>query len=214
MKNISLFGFPAVWKWTQANKILDNYKDFYCYFEAGNILRSLSQNNNVLGQYIKKRIDQWYMVDDAFIISLFDAYLVILEKWQNLLLDAFPRKLWQMYLFLDRMERLNLDFVWIYLDLSEENILERLVSRRICKNCWSCYNLVLNPSLDKCSNCWGGLIKREDDREDVIKKRIKVYKKETIPVIDFLYDKGLLKKVDATLPPEKLFEEISEIIKS
>jgi len=98
--------------------------------------------------------------------------------------------------------------------LSEEDIIKRLINRRHCSNCGRIYNYITNPPKRDgvCDNCGQRLIKRIDDDEDVIKKRLKVYEEKTKPITDYYKSLSVYKQIDAARSQEEVFKKISGII--
>lgn len=213
MKDVVLFGVQWSGKSTQANKLIEKYETSFNYFESGNILRALWSNDNALGNYVKKRIDQGSLIDDWFMLSLFEAYLVALKKDQSMLIDGFPRNMAQAYLFYDKIERLKRDLVVISLELPDKEAVRRLSWRRMCRKCNEIYNKAFNPDIDKCPSCGRELTVRKDDKPQVVKKRIAKYHDQTEPVIQFFDDIGVLKKVDANRKIEPIHKDIADIVK-
>lgn len=214
MKDIILIWAQWSWKWTQASKILRIFWKKLNYFESWNILRALKINENSLWLYIKDVIDNWDLVDDWFITILLKAYMYILSKEQNMLLDWFPRNIWQLYLFIDEMKRLKRDYIVIYLELDEQESISRLTWRRVCRKCSKVYNVMLDWDIERCTDCSSKLFQREDDTVEVIANRLKVFKNETIPVINYFEKEKILYKIDANQSPDKIFEDINIIINS
>ena len=212
MVDILLYWIQGAGKWTQSKKILDYFWEKYAYFEAGNILRAIKSKPNHIGEYVQKIIDKWELVDDELITAFYDAFLITLSKDQYMLLDGYPRKLGQMFMFLERNKKLKRDFIAIYLDLSEEEAIKRLSGRRICAKCWAVYNIYVDGNLEKCPKCWWDLIIRHDDRPEIIKKRIQLFNEETKPVIDFFEKMNILYKIDASKSPDEVFEQILNIL--
>lgn len=212
MKDVFLFWIQGAGKGTQAKKILETFWDRFSYFEAGNILRAMKSNDNAIWNYIKKIIDKWELVDDELIVTFFDAFLITLDKWQAMLVDWFPRKLGQYYMMMERFKKMKRDYVVIYLDLQEEEAIKRLSGRRICEKCWAVYNIYKDWDLKVCPKCGGKLIIRHDDKPEIIKKRIELFKEETLPVIKEFEKQGIVYKIDASKSPEEVFEEIRWIL--
>ncbi len=210
--DILLYWIQWAWKGTQSQKILNYFGEKYSYFEAGNILRAIKSKPNAIWDYVQKIIDKGELVDDELITAFFDAFLITLQKWQYMLVDGYPRKLWQMYMFLERNKKLKRDFVAIYLDLDKNEAIKRLSGRRICKWCSSVYNIYTDGDINKCKKCWGELYIREDDKPEIIEKRIQLFFEETWPVIEYFEKKWLVQKVDANQDPDKVFKQILKII--
>lgn len=214
MKDIVLFWIQWSWKWTQAEKIMEKYWEKIAYFEAWGVLRALKSTDNALWNYISKYVNKGQMVDGSFIASLFDAFLLTLMPWQNILVDSFPRTQEQMGLFIDKMKRNNRSFITIALDISEDEAIKRLWSRRICSKCKRTFGVLLDPDLKKCKVCWWDLIIRHDDQPGVIKERLKVFYKETAPVLDYFMDQWLAYKVDASRWVDEVFADIEKIVEN
>lgn len=210
MNDIILFWIQGSWKSTLAKMIMD-YNANYGHFEMWNILRTLKKTDNVLGNYVKDIIDQWWLVHYSFVNALFDAYMITLKHDELMLLDGFPRRLWEMFFFLDKMQRYKRDFVVLFLDLPSDEAVRRLSSRRICKSCWTIFN-VNNYSQSHCNLCGWELIQRNDDQPEAIKKRIELFFQETQPVIDYFEKMWALHKIDATKTPEEVFDEVKKCL--
>lgn len=209
MKDIVLFGVQWSWKWTQSTNILNKFSWSLVYFEAWNILRALKSKPNALGDYVKKTIDDWNLVKDEFISSLFDALASTLESNQSILLDWYPRKIEQMNHFLTKMDELWRDFVAVFLDLDEDVAINRLSSRRVCSDCWT----TSSSDHSNCPSCGSiNLIQREDDNPSAIQKRVNLYKSETKPVIDHFNKLWKLKVINANWSIDEVFNRILEIV--
>ncbi len=213
MKDIVLFWVQWAGKWTQASYILEEYKNKLSYFEAWNILRALKSKPNCLWDYVKDTIDNWNLVSDEFISSMFSAFLSVLnEENKFALVDGFPRKKLQMDYFLENMNNHNRDFVCIFLDLDKDEAINRLSSRRVCADCWQVHSALIDD-LSYCKVCWSdNIMQREDDFPEVIEKRLSLYYQETQPVIDYFDSIWKLIKIDASSSPNKVFEEIKKIL--
>lgn len=185
MKDILLFGIQWSWKWTQAKKILSQHKSVYSYFEPGNILRALKWTDNVLGNYIKGIIDEWKLINESVLLSIFDAYHATLSQDQRMLIDGFPRNFPQMYMFLDRMYRLNREWTAILIDISPEESMKRLLSRA-----------------------------REDDKPELIKQRVQLYFDETMSVIKEFSNLHKIIAIDGMGTEEEVFSRIQQAIVS
>lgn len=212
MQDIVLFWIRWSWKWTQATKIKKHYKNKFSHFDPGSILRAIKSSDNCLSEYIKKTVEKWKLIDESFIISLFDAYLVSLEKTQYMLVDGFPRKWGQMFLFIDRMQRARRKFVPVLLEIPEEESIKRQSARRVCTWCNNIYNILLDGEIEQCSLCGAKLVQRSDDKPNMIKQRIKVHNEEIVPIIKYFDVRWDFVKIDATRSKDEVFEDIKKII--
>ena len=124
---------------------------------------------------------------------------------------GFPRTLAQAKALDEMLEKLEarIDAV-INLETSEEEIVKRLSNRRVCRVCGAVYHLIFNPpkNSERCDRCGGELYQREDDREEVIKRRLQVYQMQTRPIIEYYQERGVLITVDGNRSIGKLLEGI------
>lgn len=206
---IIFLGPPGSGKGTQAQMIS---KDLGLnHISPGEIFRRIIKENNPaeIAEKIKFYVQSGLLVPDEIV---FEAIKLVLDK-KNFLLDGFPRNLNQAKLLEEFLDGELLDVV-IYFNISDEEIIKRLSSRRSCPKCGRIYNiLTLRPKKENlCDDCEVELIIREDDKIETIKKRIEVYKKETASLID--YYKKILIDVDATESIESLTNKIKSIILS
>ncbi|MBU1036399.1 nucleoside monophosphate kinase, partial [bacterium] len=129
--------------------------------------------------------------------------------------DGFPRNIEQA----NSLEKLNkelneyVDYVF-YFEIPFSEIIQRLSNRRVCKKCSTNYNLSFNPPKkdNTCDICSGELYQREDDKEETIKNRLKVFAKQTIPLKKYYKEKKLLKVIDANLS-ENAFLAIKKVLR-
>lgn len=186
-KDILLFGMQWSGKGTQADLLMEKITN-YQYFEPGNIFRALKSNDNVLWKHISSRMKKWEMLDDKITFGLFDIYFHLLWEDEFMLVDGFLRTLNQMYYYLHKMHlSWDRDFIAIYFDISREEALKRLMIR--AKKEW-----------------------REDDNIESINKRIDIYEKETLPVINYLETMGKLIRINAERPIEDIYLELSKTL--
>ena len=131
------------------------------------------------------------------------------------ILDGFPRTLAQAEGLDKLMEELNLpDFKCIEISVPDQDIISRLVSRRLCSNCGADYNLITNPPPDdmKCLICGGEIIQRKDDNEETISNRLKVYNDQTAPLKDYYQAKGSFFNVDGRNSIDDVQQEVNAIL--
>ena len=205
--NIVLLGAPGAGKGTQGRLIS---KEFGLKFiSTGDILREEVQKSTQLGKKVAEYLKKGLLVPDDLIIEIIKKYIK-----DGFVLDGFPRTIGQAEA-LDRIS--GVDLV-INLNVPDNVIIARLSNRLICSKCGAIYNaLTLKPKKEGiCDKCGGELYQREDDKPEVIKERLNVYRKQTEPLIEYYAKKGLLRNVscnDLMTPPEVIVEKIIEIIK-
>ena len=131
------------------------------------------------------------------------------------LLDGFPRTVYQagkLDEFLKEHGQ-TLDKV-IDVEVDQEALIARLTGRRVCKNCGATFHVINIPPKEEgiCDNCGNNLIQRDDDSEETARNRLSVYADQTMPLIDYYKDQGILVEIDGEGDPEKVFQDIVSAI--
>ena len=212
--NYIFLGMPGAGKGTQA-KIMSK-KHQIPHISTGDLLRNAVSGKTELGIKAKKYMDEGILVPDELVVSLVEERLEKPDCAKGFILDGFPRNIEQAKVLekmLDKIEK-KLDTVFFF-SLTEEEVIKRLTARRICSKCGAVYNMNSNPpKIDSiCDICGGKLIIRDDDKEDVIRKRLATYKTDTEPLINYYKAKELLYIVDASLSYNNVTSEIEKYIK-
>lgn len=208
-----LLGPPGAGKGTQAAAIIKEHK--IPHISTGDILRSNISEGTELGKKAKEYMDKGLLVPDDLVVSLVEKRISEDDCKQGFLLDGFPRTVKQadaLANVLTDME-LELDCV-INIDVAEEELINRAVGRRLCKNCGATYHVEFNPPKKEgvCDTCGNELIHRDDDKEETVANRIEIYTKDTKPLIDYYKDKDLLLNINGNQPIEKVSESILELL--
>lgn len=209
---VLLFGPPGVGKGTQANLLSEHYKS--TKFSIGDMLRDEVASKSELGTKIVQYLNHGALVPDD-IISAFARQFIEKHKADDILLDGFPRNMNQAQNLNSDLNRLSLSLkVAIEMHLNETEIIKRLINRRYCPQCNKIYNYVTNPPRQEqvCDICKTTLIKRNDDNEKLIRKRLGVYEKETRPLVDFYKAHRIYERAEATGSQEEVFKKLSNII--
>jgi adenylate kinase len=196
-------------KGTQASRIIGKYN--IPHISTGDIFRDNIKHLTSIGVEAKKFIDKGHLVPDELTLKIVEDRFIQPDCKEGFLLDGFPRTLVQaeaLELELQKNGRC-LDAV-INLDVQDEAIISRMTGRRVCGKCGATYNLTFNkPTVDNiCDKCGGDLLIREDDKLETVTNRLKVYKTETQPLIDFYKKKGILITVNGELSAEVVFQNI------
>jgi len=203
---VALVGPPGAGKGTQAKRIAQ--RTGLDHLSTGDILRDEVARETELGRAAKKYMDSGELVPDRVIVDMIGERIGAASP--GFILDGFPRTVAQA----EALEDLSpLDAV-ISIDLPRDEVVARLTARRVCVDCGRIYNLSFRPPADPttCEICGGRLIQREDDREEVIRNRYDVYKRETEPLIAFYRERGLLREIDGRLGSDEVFARILEIL--
>lgn len=189
---IVIMGAPGSGKGTQAEIISKDLE--IPTISTGSILRYEVESGSKLGQKIKDTISQGILIPDELITELLLKRVDSPDCKNGYILDGFPRTINQAK-SLD--ENIDIDKVLV-LEVEDQVILNRLSGRRSCTNCNIVYHVQSKkPQVEGvCDICGEPLIIRDDDKEEIIKKRLEIYRESTKPVIDYYKQKGKVVTVD------------------
>jgi len=203
-------GPPGAGKGTQA-KLLSQRMGFL-HLSTGDLLREAVKNQTPLGKKAKEYMDRGELVPDELIVQLIEETM---PKDGNVILDGFPRTVNQA-LALEEMLRVKGEKISkvLFFDVPDEVIIDRLSGRRVCSKCSAVYHVKYNPPKVEgvCDLCGGTLVQRDDDKEEVVRKRLEVYRKQTQPLVEFYQERGIIYKLDAGKGVEELFEEVKGLV--
>lgn len=200
---IIILGPPGSGKGTQAKLIAEHYG--IDHVSTGDIFREKKKEDSELGRLVKELIDNGRLVPDDITIKIVEEKVKGLKK--GYLLDGFPRTVPQAEA-LDKIDKLT---HVLYIEVSEETLLKRITSRRVCE-CGESYHLIFNPPKEEgiCNKCGKEIYQRVDDAEDKVKERLKEYDTKTKPLLDY-YKKKLI-KIDGEPAISEIFEEIKKFL--
>ena len=186
-----LFGPPGAGKGTQAQLLRDRLK--VAHISSGDLFRCHLGKGTALGLRVKEYINKGELVPDDVTLEIILDKVMSIPDDEGLILDGFPRTPHQADALEKKLaaESRILDKV-VHLDVSEPELLRRLGGRYICRSCRAPHAVGEGEEGKKCDNCGGELYQRDDDAPVAVKKRIEVYNAQTIPVLDFYRDRGVL----------------------
>ena len=192
MNNIILLGAPGAGKGTQAEKICEHLN--IPTISTGNIIREALKSGTEMGKKAQSYLDEGKLVPDDVVIGIVRDRLAQGDCKNGFVLDGFPRTIPQAEA-LDQMG-IVIDKV-IDLQVTDEDVIQRMSGRRICEKCGASYHVQYNkPRVEGvCDKCAGTLIQRKDDHPDTVKERLKVYHKQTEPLEEYYRKKGKLSVV-------------------
>lgn len=197
---IIMLGAPGAGKGTQAQMIADKYK--VPHISTGDIFRANIKNGTELGMEAKKYMDQGLLVPDELTVKILLDRVAKEDCQDGYVLDGFPRTIPQAEV-LDKAlnERGDAIDYAIDVDVPDENIVKRMSGRRACLSCGATYHMEHVPPQKEgvCDRCGKELVLRDDDREETVLNRLKVYHDQTQPLIQFYKEKGVLQTVDLSL---------------
>ncbi len=205
--NILIFGPQASGKGTQAQKIAEHLD--IPHISTGDMFRANIREGTELGKIAQELINQGNLVPDEITNKMVEKRLGEDDCKEGFILDGYPRNRTQAE-FLDSLPY-KMD-VALNLEVSREEVINRISSRRVCADCKANYNIIyIKPQEeDKCDKCGGKLVQRDDDKPESIKKRLQIYDEQTKPLLDFYRKKGILLNIDGEKPIEEVFEDIKK----
>ena len=199
MKNIIFIAPPAAGKGTQAKLVSEEYN--IPHISTGDLLREETSKGTPLGNSIKEDMEKGNLVSDEVILELLKNRISMEDCKNGYILDGYPRNLAQAKAYDNLLLELGYDKgVVIFFDIDKDLALKRTVSRIICPNCGSSYNLLveeLKPKKENiCDRCNHELKTRNDDTAEVFINRFETYLKSTQDLIDYYNDLGMLHRIE------------------
>ncbi|PLV55655.1 adenylate kinase [Thermotoga sp. SG1] len=214
MAYLVFLGPPGAGKGTYAKRIQE--KTGIPHISTGDIFRDIvKKENDELGKKIKEIMEKGELVPDELVNEVVKRRLSEKDCEKGFILDGYPRTVAQAEFLDSFLESQNKHLTGAVLfDVPEDVVVQRLTSRRICPKCGRIYNMIsLPPKEDElCDDCKVKLVQRDDDKEETVRHRYKVYLEKTQPVIDYYERKGILKKVDGTIGIDNVVAEVLKII--
>jgi adenylate kinase len=204
---IVLVGPPGAGKGTQAQFIASHLA--IPKISTGDIFRYNVSQGTPLGRQAKEYMDRGDLVPDEVTIAMVRDRLSEDDAQAGFLLDGFPRNVPQA----ETLKKQLMDWdtrltVVLELVVDEDEVVRRLSGRRTCRRCERVWHVMFDPPTREgiCDACGGELFQRDDDREETVRHRLDVYKKQTAPLVSYYADEGILIGIDATGPVEEVTE--------
>lgn len=211
--NVVLFGPPGAGKGTQAKELTKKYS--IPHISTGDILRANVRDGTELGMKAKEYMDRGELVPDAVLIGLIKNRLNEKDCGTGYLLDGYPRTIPQADALDTILKEIGkpLDVV-INIEVSDDELVQRLSGRRTCPKCSESYHVVFNPPQKQgiCDVCGSQLYQRDDDREEVIRQRLAVYNQKTKPLIEYYEKAGILVNIDGSSTVDEVLREVSGVM--
>jgi adenylate kinase len=197
---IILLGAPGAGKGTIAEILVDSHH--VIQISTGDILRNAVNAGTAIGKKAEEYMHRGELVPDSIIMGIMEDRLQQEDCTEGFILDGFPRTIYQAEALKDILNRLDLSLdAIINLEVPEDIIIRRLTSRRTCSNteCQAIYNIYTMPSKREgiCDKCGSPIVQRDDETEEVIKKRLETYEEKTAPLIEYYQDDSRFISVSA-----------------
>ena len=202
--HILILGAPGAGKGTQSARLADHYG--VKHVTTGDALRSRRDMETEFGTP-REYMEAGELVPDPVVNAIVEAAV---SDADGFVLDGYPRNVEQAE---HLSEITNLDVV-LLLDVSREELIDRLTGRRVCSQCGANYHVEYNPPEEPgvCDECGGTLIQRDDDTEDTVRERLRVFRENTEPVIDYYEDAGELVRIDGEGSPDEVWEAVRRAV--
>ena len=201
-KKIVLLGPHGSGKGTQAEMMEDELG--LVRLSTGDLLREAVRNQTELGKQAKVFMDSGGLVPNELVIGLMKEKIDGLKG--GFILDGFPRTVQQAE-FLDEIMELD---AAINLDVDDDELVSRLTKRRSCPQCNAVYHLLYKPPKkeDSCDKCSSALYQRSDDTEETVRQRLKVYRDNTFPLIEYYRKKNKLVDIEGKGDIRDIFQRV------
>ncbi|MDR0819459.1 MAG: adenylate kinase [Oscillospiraceae bacterium] len=206
---IILLGPPGAGKGTQSAKLTEIAK--IPALSTGDMLRTAVREGTKVGIEAKSFMDSGKLVPDEVVIKIVKEFLESDACKDGCILDGMPRTLKQA----EMLEQLGINIdVALSLDLADSEIEKRMSSRRVCPVCGAVFSMAVNPPkfADVCDHCSAGLIIRDDDKPETVRKRLAVYHAETEPIIGYYRARGKLKEIDASVSIDETTKALISVL--
>ena len=202
-----MLGPPGAGKGTQAERLARGRR--VPRVSTGDILRDAVQENTALGRTAKAVMEAGRLVDDQTMIGIIRERLSRPDAAAGFVLDGFPRTVTQAEA-LDEVISGNPPLVVVSIEVPDETLIERLTLRRICGKCgWTA-----SPGVSACERCGGPLVQRRDDNVDVVRERLRVYSRETEPLVEYYRTRPTFRVVDGDQTPDSVAADLAAAVAS
>lgn len=204
MKLIFL-GPPGAGKGTQAARFAARYG--IAHISTGDMLRAELRAGTPLGQQAQGYMNRGELVPDEVILGMVQSRIEQADCANGFLFDGFPRTVAQA----DALAALCAVDRVVNIDVPQERLVARISGRRMCPDCGAAYHVSTHPD-GRCDKCGGALYQREDDREETVRNRLRVYEEQTQPLIEYYAARGLLVTVNGDESIERVTEAIAQAV--
>jgi len=211
--NLILFGPPGAGKGTQAARLQEDFR--LPYVATGDILRAAVKDGTELGVKAKKFMDAGELVPDDLVIDLIVDRIGADDARDGFILDGFPRTRAQADALGEAFDRLGRRITAVLLfDVPDEDLVRRISGRRVSVKTGRVYHVESDPPKHegRCDVDGSRLVQRDDDKPEVVEKRLEVYHAETEPLVSYYDERGLLRRIDGTRSPTEVHDHVRAVL--
>ncbi|MBD3171040.1 adenylate kinase [Candidatus Bathyarchaeota archaeon] len=208
-----IMGPPGSGKGTRAHIISDIYD--IPVITTGDMLREAIKDETEYGKVAKEYVEQGDLVPDRVVNGIVRDRMSQPDIKEGFILDGFPRSKSQADALDEILDDLGMELTHVlYVKVPDEVIINRLSKRRTCPECGAVYNLdSAPPEKDEiCDKCRAKLVQREDDKPEVIKHRLEVYREKTKPLLERYHEHDLVVEVSGEVSMDKLRSKMKELL--
>ncbi len=213
MMNIVLLGAPGSGKGTQGKSLSEKFR--IPQISTGDILRAKVRSKTALGLKAREYMDRGALVPDDVVVGMVVERIQMEDCVNGFILDGFPRNIKQGEALESTLKEMGkkIDAV-IGINVDRKELVRRLSGRRVCRRCGSNYHIIFNPPMNigACDKCNSEIYQRDDDKEETIEARLKVYEDETFPLIEYYTKKNLYRSVDGIGSVDQITKYILDAI--
>jgi adenylate kinase len=211
--NLILLGPPGAGKGTQAERLQADFS--LAHISTGDMLRAQVTEGTELGREAKRFMDAGELVPDEVILGMIGERISLQDALDGFLLDGFPRNSSQADALAATLAESDRRLTAaLLIEVPDEDVVRRLAGRRVCLKSSHVYHVDFDPPKREgvCDQDGSRLIQRDDDKEETIRKRLRVYAQQTAPLIDYYENAGLLRRFDGRRDPDEVHDHIRATI--
>lgn len=213
MIDLVFLGPPGAGKGTYAKELVKILG--IPHISTGDMFREAVASGSELGKKVKEIMDRGDLIPDDIVNAVVKERLSKPDCEKGFILDGYPRTVEQARALDEMLKEMNRELMWaIFFDAPEDVVVVRLTNRRICPKCGRIYNLLTSPPKEDnlCDVCKVPLVQRDDDKEEVVRRRYKVYMEKTVPVVEYYEKRGKLQRLDGTAGVENVVKEVLNLV--
>jgi adenylate kinase len=211
--NLVLLGPPGSGKGTQGERLQEDFR--LPYYATGDILRAAVRDGTDLGKRAREYMDRGDLVPDEVIVGLIADRVTNAEAADGFILDGFPRTMAQAEALGGKLSELGRGLTAVLLiEVPDEEVVRRLSGRRVCVKEGHVFHMDFDPPKEEgiCDICGGHLEIRDDDKPEVVRRRLGTYHEKTEPLVAYYEERGLLYRMDGLPPPDEVAARIRALL--